>query len=353
METKEGEEMTLGEKLIKLRRTQGLTEAEMAEKMQVSPEKVALWEQGETVPTIVEFLRLKEQFGISIDRLLLDSYEGRADFNSDSMTTVCGALAYAMGVKPPKDASPRNETLCRYIDEVFGGETADRVVMYNPDAIGQWVYEKYPQYFEGVKKERGLELPLATVSPTITPACFASMYTGVHPDVHGVKRFITQKDALTRETLFDALIAAEKRVALVCSPACSLGKLYLGRDIDYFLVEGGISAVNAKAVEVILRDEHDFIAIYNGNYDHDMHLNGTESAKALSSLRVNSHIYSVIANLIKEHWGQHNTLLGFAMDHGCHEVDKLSLKTTDIGGHGCNTPEDVNIVHVYKGYKRQ
>jgi hypothetical protein len=142
-------------------------------------------------------------------------------------------------------------------------------------------------------------------------------------------------------------------VAIIASPNCSLGKLYLGRDLDYFLVTGGIGAVNAKAMEIILRGEHDFIAIYNGNYDHDMHVNGTESAKALSSLRVNDHIYSVIANLIKACWGHHNTLLGFAMDHGCHEVDKTALKTTDVGGHGCNTPEDINIVHVYKGYKKQ
>ena len=31
-----------------------------------------------------------------------------------------------------------------YIDSVFGGEKADRVIMYNPDAIAQWIYEKYP-----------------------------------------------------------------------------------------------------------------------------------------------------------------------------------------------------------------
>ena len=28
----------------------------------------------------------------------------------------------------------------------FDGEKADRIVMYNPDAIAQWVYKKYPEY---------------------------------------------------------------------------------------------------------------------------------------------------------------------------------------------------------------
>jgi hypothetical protein len=35
------------------------------------------------------------------------------------------------------------------------------------------------------------------------------------------------------------------------------------------------------------------------------------------------------------------------MDHGCHEIDG------GCGSHGLDMPEDLNIVHLYKGYRRE
>ena len=50
--------------------------------------------------------------------------------------------------------------------------------------------------------------------------------------------------------------------------------------------------------------------------------------------------------LIKNNQKYHNTLVGFAMDHGCHEIDGGS------GSHGLDMPEDINIVHFYKAYPK-
>ena len=44
---------------------------------------------------------------------------------------------------------------------------------------------------------------------------------------------------------------------------------------------------------------------------------------------------------IQEHWSGHETLLGFAPDHGCHEIDG------GLGSHGLDMPEDLNIMHFY------
>ena len=57
-------------------------------------------------------------------------------YNENSLDTICGALAYAMGVEPPKAAAEKNAVLSAFVDSAFFGEKADRVVMYNPDAIG-------------------------------------------------------------------------------------------------------------------------------------------------------------------------------------------------------------------------
>ena len=62
--------------------------------------------------------------------------------NRTSLDTLCAALAHAMGVAAPEKAALANPGLVDYVDKTIG--KADRIFMYNPDAIAQWVYEKYP-----------------------------------------------------------------------------------------------------------------------------------------------------------------------------------------------------------------
>lgn len=31
--------------------------------------------------------------------------------------------------------------------------------------------------------------------------------------------------------------------------------------------------------------------------------------------------FDIFDDMIKTHWKKHDTLIGFAMDHGCHEID--------------------------------
>ncbi len=266
-------------------------------------------------------------------------------FNKNSLDTLCGALAYAMGVDAPMQAAQKNSELSEYIDRVFDGKKADRVVMYNPDAIAQWIYEKYPQLFKEAVNNMDIELPLATVMPSVTPVCFGTMYTGAQPCVHGIQKY--EKPVITIDTLFDAALRAGKKIAIITYGKCSLSRIYLEREIDYYhFEEGDISDVNAKTAEVILADKHDFIVIYNGNYDSVMHKTGPESIEALSELRTNCHMFACISKLVKNHWQHHNTLVGFAMDHGCHEIDD------GCGSHGLDMPEDINITHFYKGYPK-
>ena len=338
--------MTLGENILKYRKISGMSQETLAEKLMISRQTVSLWEKDQTLPTIENLIRLKEIFGVPIDQLVCSGDKVESKINSDSLDTICAALAYAMGVKPPMYAAEKNRELTNYIDKVFDGEKADRIVMFNPDAVAQWIYQKYPKYLDVTKKNTDIEIFLSAVMPSVTPVCFGTMYTGAQPCVHGIQKY--EKPVITIETLFDVLIAAGKKPVLITYGKASLGKIYLERDMDYYhFDDDGIEAVNAKAAEIILKDEHDFVLIYNGNYDSIMHKNGPESAKSLAELRVNDHMFGIISHLIKTHWKHHNTLLGFAMDHGCHEIDG------GCGSHGLDMPEDINIVHLYKGYKRE
>ena len=176
--------------------------------------------------------------------------------------------------------------------------------MYNPDAIGQWIFEKYEHYVREVKKLGDVEIPLRSVMPSVTPVCFGTMYTGAQPEVHGIRKY--QKPVLTIDTIFDALIRAGKKPVIVEESKCSIAEIFLNREMDYFIYDT-IEEVNAKAMEVILEDKYDFIVVYNGNYDSLMHKWGPEGIEALSELRANSEAFAMFSALIEKHWQKHNT----------------------------------------------
>lgn len=264
-----------------------------------------------------------------------------SEFNSASLDGLCAALAYAMGIDPPGCAAKADARLTAYMDRAFDGNKADRVFMYNPDAIAQWLYQKYPRLFMEARARTELEAPFRTVMPSVTPVCFGTLYTGAQPEVHGIQRY--EKPVISIDTLFDRLIKAGKRPVIIAETGCSLSRIFLERPMDYFIYDT-IEEANAKAAEVILQDEYDFIVVYNGNYDMAMHKYGPESLEALSELRANVQAYALFDALILEHWKNHRTLIGFAMDHGAHEIDG------GCGSHGLDMPEDLNIVHLYQAH---
>jgi predicted AlkP superfamily pyrophosphatase or phosphodiesterase len=169
------------------------------------------------------------------------------------------------------------------------------------------------------------------------------MYTGAQPEVHGIRAYV--KPVITIDTIFDALIRAGKKPAIVSTANDSISMIFLNRPMDYFIYPT-VEEVNAKAAELIVKDEYDFIVVYNGNYDSIMHKFGPESPEALSELRANSEAFAMFSALIETHWKHHDTMVGFAMDHGCHEIDG------DCGAHGLDMPEDLNIVHRYQAYPK-
>ena len=254
-----------------------------------------------------------------------------------SLDTLCAALAYAMKIDAPECANEANPILTKYIDDNFGEKPVDRIFMYNPDAIAEWIYQKYPHLLKEMTSHTEIEVNFETVMPSVTPVCFGTMYTGAQPSVHGIRKY--EKPVIVIDTLFDAMIRNGKKCAIIADNKCSMGKIFLNREMDYFLYNS-IAEVNAKAAEVILEDKYDLICVYNGNYDSVMHKKGPESIEALSEMRTNSRAFAMFCELIKNNW-DHDTLIGFAMDHGCHEIDE------NCGSHGLDMDEDLHIAHRY------
>ena len=271
------------------------------------------------------------------------------ELNKTSLDTLCAALCYAMGVEPPAQAAPANRELCDYVDRVLGGKKADRLLMYNPDAIAQWIYEKYPDYFTEMVSRTELEIPFCTVMPSVTPVCFGTMYTGAQPAVHGIRKY--EKPVITIDTFFDALIRAGKKPAILAKDLCSLSKIFLEREMDYYIYDN-YEDINAKAAQVMLEDRYDVIVVYNGNYDSRMHRVGPEDARALAEARCNVRTFGMLDAVAQTAWKEKNALIGFAMDHGCHEID-ADENNGRCGSHGLDMAEDLNIFHRFQIHPAQ
>ena len=64
--------MILADKIIELRKQAGMSQEELAEKMNVSRQSVSKWEGAQSVPDLNRILQLSEIFGVSTDTLLKD-----------------------------------------------------------------------------------------------------------------------------------------------------------------------------------------------------------------------------------------------------------------------------------------
>ncbi|MBQ7046988.1 MAG: hypothetical protein IJN85_04535 [Oscillospiraceae bacterium] len=263
-------------------------------------------------------------------------------YNSLRLTQTAATISKVFGVNSPSNIDPACDILIQKANDVFGGENADRVFIYNPDAIALWIFQKYTALFKEAVLRTNIQLPILSVMPSVTPVCFASMYTGVIPEVHGIQKY--EKPVLKVQTVFDTLITAGKKCAIVSTEGDSISKIFLERKMDYFIYETH-EECNEKALELIKEDNYDLIVLYNGNYDSTMHRYAPESEESIDALKDNIATFSKIHDAIKESWKEHKTMLGFCPDHGCHEIDGK------LGSHGLDMEEDMNIIHMFSFIK--
>lgn len=93
---------TLGMMIASLRKEQGMTQLELAEKMGVTDKAVSKWERDLSCPDVNSLPKLAEVFGISVDELMqirTETQQGveKKDF-SKYIELGCKGVALAMGV---------------------------------------------------------------------------------------------------------------------------------------------------------------------------------------------------------------------------------------------------------------
>src|SRR4030042_1698312 len=107
-------------------------------------------------------------------------------YGIESVTpTVCSLFK----VPSPKGVSskPVAEVLkaaeCR-----LGGRPLEKLLLYAPDAVGEWLYQAHRDEFRQVLDAAPIQVEMRSVSPSYTPVCYGSMFTGLKPEGHGIRK---------------------------------------------------------------------------------------------------------------------------------------------------------------------
>jgi hypothetical protein len=253
------------------------------------------------------------------------------------ITSVTPTLAKLMGCNSPDLASSQ------YLEDVLVSarskkiDKIDKCLIFAPDAIGLDLFKRYWSSFDVILQHQPVILQLSSVSPSITPVCYASMFTGLKPREHGIVK--KETPVLKCKTIFDVLIEAGKKVAIVTVQDSSIDKIFRDRDIYYFSKKNDLEVIRQTA-ELVKFEKYDFIVCYNSEYDDILHEETPFTSRAFHAMNRHFQTFDKFVKLINKHWQQYNRLIWFAPDHGSHIDPK-----TNKGTHGENIPEDMDIQH--------
>lgn len=258
--------------------------------------------------------------------------------NSFRITQTARTVAELMGFEAPAGADAANPAVIARAKTLYGNQSVERILLYNPDAIALWLYQKYTEKFIPVIEKSETAIPVLSVMPSVTPVCFASMYSGLNPDQHGIRAYV--KPVLTCDTLFDAAIRAGKKPVIISTEGDSISEIFKKRNMDYIFCATP-EEVNENTLRIIEEDRHDIIVAYNGNFDEQMHKTGPESPEAFAMLEKNAAAYHELTKKADSVWDRRRHMTAFLPDHGCHYIDG------NMGSHGLDMEEDMNIIHFW------
>jgi hypothetical protein len=257
-----------------------------------------------------------------------------------NIASVTPTICSLMGMPPPKNSGEKPiDTVLAASEKSLGGGHVEKMLVYAPDALGEWIYRENKRLYSGVKKLAPIEVEMRSVVPSKTPVCYASMFTGAPPKVHGITQY--EKPVLTCDTLFDALTRAKKKAAIVAVKGSSIDLIFRNRKMDYYTEEYD-PQVEARVLDILDAKDYDFILAYHQEYDDLMHESTPHDAEALKAFRRHLKSFETLATAFNERYISRNRAVVFTPDHGTH-IDPANGK----GTHGLDIPEDMEVRHFW------
>ena len=263
----------------------------------------------------------------------------RGDVRHQTIAGVTRTVCTLVGIEEGLDAleEPFQPVVAKA--RALGIERCERVLLYAPDAIGFHLCTAFPDVVQPVARAASIVVRMKSVVPPVTPVCFSSMFTGQPPAVHGIRKY--EKPVLRSETLFDRLIRAGRRVAIVAVQDSSIDRLFRDRSLDYF-PERYDPEVTETALRLISANGHDFVLAYHQEYDDALHRTSPRAPEAIEAMQRHVTSFLRLAGAVEQSWGASHRLVGFVPDHGGH-IDP----DTGSGTHGIDSPEDMDVQHFY------
>lgn len=214
-----------------------------------------------------------------------------------------------------------------------------RMLIFCPDALGKHLWSTQRIDWEPVHRQAPYVEELQAEVPSVTPVCFASMFTGAAPDIHGITKY--EKPVLQCDTVFDALARAGRRVAIVAVKGSSIDTIFRSRNIDYFS-EAYDPEVAGRAEALLEENAHDVVLAYLQEYDDTLHRTTPFSHAALQAMRNNIAMFDQLSTVCDSAWGRFDRAILFCPDHGGHIEPE-----TGRGTHGLSIPADLEVLHFF------
>lgn len=90
--------MQLGQTIVKLRKDNGLTQEDFANKYNVTRQTVSNWENEKSYPDLLTLVKISDDFGISLDTMLKENPNMTEEMNKDINLAKALTKMYEKGV---------------------------------------------------------------------------------------------------------------------------------------------------------------------------------------------------------------------------------------------------------------
>lgn len=244
--------MKLCEKLYELRRAAGLSQEELAEKLNVSRQAVSKWENGAAQPELSKLVELSRLYGVSVDELLsleeAEKSEARAAA-ADAPTPV------------PAQESPTAPKKARRQRLLLGAAAVCLVL-----AVGTAAYSS--------RRVKQLERQVSSLQSQIL-----SVQSNLSSQIAGISSSVrdAMEESATLTAQFDYTVKRFDLDAYTCTVAFALQPKTVQDDLAVSLRLHSLASDDGTTAVELIRDEYD---VYRGEAVLSMNDTGFEATAA-------------------------------------------------------------------------
>lgn len=249
-------------------------------------------------------------------------------------------LCDLFGVARPKGCEVDSlEPVMTLAAERLDNRPVQKAIIFCPDAIGDRHFKAKPDDFAPLLAETDYLMTGSNVLPSVTPVNFATIFSGLSPAAHGIKKY--ERPVIKVETIFDTFSAAGKKIALIAENDCSIDMIFRGRKIDYYSRTSNESSFQLTK-RLLREDDYDLIVCYDGGYDTTMHQAGIWADESIQAMRDSIRRWLELVALSDECWAGFDRAAAFVSDHGAHDLP------TGNGAHGSDSDDDTIVRHAWR-----